>query len=246
LPAHSQGDLQRELQDLQPLLHDLLATFEALARKHAVHILGPSFPEHDAATGRYLNRARLHTPEGRTGVVEKLQMTRFEAEEWGISSGAEASVFETSLGVLGVAICYDSEFPALVRQQIALGAELLLVPSNTDTLAGYHRVALSCRARALENQCYVAHAPTVGSCPQSLTLDLNRGAAAIYGPVDRGFADDGVIARGALDTPGWVMADLDFDALRQVREDGQVRNHRDWDAPSHHATSRRVSLLSGR
>ena len=82
------------------------------------------------------------------------------------------------------------------------------------------------RARALENQCYVVLAPTVGAVPDSLALDQNRGAAAIYGPVDRGFADDGVIARGAFDTPGWVMADLDFAALAKVRADGQVRNHR--------------------
>ena len=55
----------------------------------------------------------------------------------------------------------------------------------------------------------------------------------MYGPVDRGFADDGVVARGAFDTPGWVMADLDFEALARVRADGQVRNHRDWDQPAH-------------
>ena len=75
-------------------------------------------------------------------------LTRFESEEWGISPGQASQVFETSLGVIGAAICYDSEFPLLVRSQIAQGAELVLVPSCTDTLAGYYRVALSCRARA--------------------------------------------------------------------------------------------------
>src|SRR5262249_60659384 len=104
------------------------------------------------ATQGFCNRARLHTPERASGVIEKLQMTRFENEDWGIHAGRSQAVFETALGVLGIAICYDSEFPVLVHRQVALGAELILVPSCTDTLAGYHRVAVSCRARALENQ----------------------------------------------------------------------------------------------
>lgn len=233
LPAAMRGTLAQELEGLQAHLPALLDTFSALARKHQVYILGPSFPERDAASGRYYNRVRLHAPSGELATTDKLQMTCFESDDWGISPGPEQRVFETSLGVLGVAICYDSEFPLFVRRQVDLGAGLILVPSCTDTLAGYHRVSLSCRARALENQCYVLHASTAGAVPGSLTLDQNRGAAGIYGPVDVGFADDGVIARGALDTPGWVMADLDLAALARVREAGQVRNHRDWSTPGH-------------
>jgi predicted amidohydrolase len=121
----------------------------------------------------------------------------------------------------------------LVRRQIEAGAELVLVPSCTDTLAGYHRVALSCRARALENQCFVVQSPTVGEAPWSKSVDVNRGAAGVYGPVDRGFPDDGVIAQGQLDVPGWVFADLDLAHLSRVREEGQVKNHRDFGSSRH-------------
>ena len=78
-------------------------------------------------------------------------MTRFESERWGVHASDAAPVIETDLGVVGVAICYDSEFPLIVRRQVEAGAELILVPSCTDTMAGYHRVALSCRARAGES-----------------------------------------------------------------------------------------------
>jgi predicted amidohydrolase len=198
-----------------------------------VYILAPSFPELVPESGLFHNRARFHAPSGASGLVEKLQMTRFEREEWGISPAARTQVFETELGVIGAAICYDSEFPLIVRRQVLLGAELVLVPSCTDTLAGYHRVMLSCRARALENQCYVLQAPTVGDAPWSLTLDHNRGAAAVYGPVDYGFASDGVIAQGELDRPGWVVAELELAELRRVREAGQVTNHADWGNAAH-------------
>lgn len=232
LPSEEQGELQRELHGMQRLLPEFLAIYTELAREHGVYILGPSFPER-CPSGAFRNRIRLHAPSGAVGVTEKLQMTRFEREEWGIEAGTEQRVFDTELGVLGVAICYDVEFPLLVRRQVEAGAEIILVPSCTDTLAGYHRVALSCRARALENQCFVVQAPTVGGAAWSIAVDQNWGAAALYGPVDRGFASDGVVAQGALDTPGWVVGELDLRALSRVRAEGQVTNHRDWSLPGH-------------
>lgn len=241
LPDAQRGSLARELAGLGALLSPMLALYDELARDHGVYILGPSFPERVAE--QYLNRARLHAPSGQQGVAEKLQMTRFERESWGVSAGVRAAVFDTDLGTLGVAICYDAEFPLLVRRQVEAGAAVVLVPSCTDTLAGYHRVSISCRARALENQCFVVQSPTVGDAPWSLALDVNVGAAGVYGPVEQQLYPDGVVALGQLNESGWVYADLDLAALAAARRDGQVRNHRDWEAPSHLTGSvERVSL----
>jgi predicted amidohydrolase len=233
LPAAERGELGRELRALQPLRAAIDELYAELARERSVYILGPSFPDLVAESGLFHNRARFHAPSGALGLVEKLQMTRFEREDWGISAATRTQVFETELGVIGAAICYDCEFPLIVRRQVMLGAEIVLVPSCTDTLAGYHRVMLSCRARALENQCYVVQAPTVGDAPWSLALDHNHGAAAVYGPVDYGFASDGVIAEGELDQPGWVLAELELAELRRVRGTGQVTNHADWGNAGH-------------
>ena len=79
----------------------------------------------------------------------------------------------------------------------------------------------------------MVQAPTVGAAPWSIAVDDNVGAAGVYGPPDRGFPDDGVIALGAYCEPGWVIADLDLDAIARVRGDGQVLGHRDWDLPGH-------------
>ena len=65
-----------------------------------------------------------------------------------------------------------------MRAQVEAGAWLILVPSCTDTVAGYERVRLAAAARAMENQCFVAMAPTVGAAPWSGALDVNRGAGA--------------------------------------------------------------------
>jgi predicted amidohydrolase len=234
LPDAQRGALARELSALTPLLAPMLELYSELAKRHGVYILSPSFPERiETSFARYHNRAHLHGPSGSLAFTEKLQMTRFESEQWGVSAGSLSRVFDTELGTLGVAICYDSEFPLLVRRQVAAGANLILVPSCTDTLAGYHRVHLSCRARALENQCFVVQAVTVGDAPWSIPLDRNVGAAGVYGPVEQSVFPDGVVAQGKLNQSGWVYADLDLDAIARARREGQVHNHQDWDLAAH-------------
>lgn len=226
------------LQDLVPAYRDACA---AIARRRGVHLLAGSLPER-GDDGRYRNLARLYAPSGDAVAIAKTQMTRFERERWGVTSGDGPTVVDTAVGPLGVAICYDSEFPLLVRAMAAAGARVVLVPSCTDAIAGYWRVRVACQARALENQCYVVQAPTVGLAPWSPAVDDNHGAAAIYAPPDRGFPDDGVVAIGELDRPGAVVARLDLSAIDRVRADGQVLGHRDWDAVAH--TAPRLTRLA--
>jgi len=220
------GDLSAQLDALQTLRDDYLALHERLAREHGVHILAGSFPW-QTAPQRFHNRAWLCTPHG-SDYQDKQIMTRFEREQWAISSGDAAKVFDTELGRLGVAICYDSEFPLLVRSQVEAGAQLLLVPSCTDAAAGYHRVRVAAQARALESQCYALVSPLVGEAPWSPAVDVNVGAAGVYGPPDRGFPDDGVLVVGGLNEPGWVYAAIDLEAVERVRANGQFLNHRHW------------------
>lgn len=219
-------DLRAQLDALQALRDDYLRLHERLAREHRVYLLAGSFPW-QTAPGRFHNRAWLCGPAG-SAYQDKQVMTRFEREHWGISSGEPQRVFETELGCLGVAICYDSEFPRLVRAQVEAGAQLLLVPSCTDALAGYHRVRIGAQARALESQCYALMSPLVGEAAWSPAIDVNVGAAAVYAPPDRGFPPHGVVAAGVINEPGWVYAEIDPGLVAQVRADGQVLNCRHW------------------
>jgi len=223
-----QASLAAQLDALQELLPGFLRLFAAQARMHGVLICAGTFPVR--VGGGFRNRCHLFHPDGRIDVQEKLQMTRFEREQWRIDAGDALRTFDSEVGRLGIAVCYDAEFPLLARRMVEQGADVILVPSCTDTLAGYWRVRIGCQARALENQCYVVHSATVGTAPWSAALDVNVGAAAVYAPVDRGFPDDGVLAIGRMNEPQWVYATLDPAKLAAVRRDGQVLNHRDWDA----------------
>ncbi|MCW5802583.1 MAG: carbon-nitrogen hydrolase family protein [Deltaproteobacteria bacterium] len=232
LAPDEQATLQTQIAALQRLLPDHDAVYREAATRHGVAIVAGSFPVR-AADGRYHNRALVIGPSGATAAVEKLQMTRFEHELWGIAAGRGQVIVELGDLRLGVAICYDAEFPLLVRRLAAAGANAIAVPSCTDGLAGYHRVRIAAQARALENQCYVVQAPTVGLAPWSIALDENVGAAGIFTPADRGFPDDGILTLGPLNAPHLLVADLDLPRVAAVRADGQVLGHRDWDAPAH-------------
>ena len=220
-------DMAAELAYVVDRADELIAPLADIARRHGLHILAGSVPMR--ANGRILNRAPFIAPSGAVAYQDKQAMTRFEAEEWGISAGNAPVVFDTELGHIGVSICYDSEFPLHVRTQVTAGAKLILIPSCTATAAGFNRVRFSARARAIENQCYTAVAPLVGNAAWSGAIDINIGHAALFTPCDAGFPDDGVAAAGPLNEPGLIFASIDFAAIDSVRAQGNVLNNRDWD-----------------
>jgi len=226
-PEEVYKSLSRQLVALQTIYPDFLTLYTEQAKRFGVYILAGSFPVQQD-DGNYRNRSWLFRPDGSSDYQDKLQMTRFENEQWLITAGSEIKLLETEFGKIGINICYDSEFPLIARKQVEAGADLILVPSCTDTLAGYHRVRIGCQARALENQCYVAQSPTVGLAPWSEAVDVNIGAAAVYTPVDYGYPDNGVLAIGEMNQAQWVYADIDLSTIAKVRESGQVFNFRDW------------------
>ncbi|MEQ1560765.1 MAG: carbon-nitrogen hydrolase family protein [Methyloglobulus sp.] len=221
------SSLGEQLAAMQTVHDGYIELFKGLAKQCQCYIQSGSFPV-KVESGAYQNRAYLFYPDGKIEFQDKLVMTRFENEQWFIQGGKELKCFDTEYGKVAINICYDSEFPLIARKQVEMGANLILVPSCTDTLAGYHRVKIGCQARALENQCYVAQACLVGNAEWSEAVDVNIGAAAIYTPVDRGFPDDGILAIGKLNTVQWVLGEIDLDACAVVREQGQVFNYRDW------------------
>jgi predicted amidohydrolase len=225
---HVARDLHASLDALQ---HHLAAYEEAhasLAKKHGVFILAGSAPVR-LSDGKFVNRARLFTPGAGSGSQEKQVMTRFEREQWGISPSPGLYVFDIGIARLGISICYDIEFPLVARSLAEGGAEIVLAPSCTDTLAGYHRVRIGSAARALENQIYTIMSPTVGEAPWSAAVDVNFGAAGFFAPPDRAFPPGGVLAEGELNAPQWVYAELDLDLLQEVRRNGEVLTGRDWE-----------------
>lgn len=220
------ASLDASLQAVSEAFPRIDAVHADLAERYKVHILGASGPR-AGADGRYRNTARFFAPSGKSGMQDKLVRTPFE-HDWGIVPGETTQVFETTIGRIGVAICYDSEFPLLVRAMVEAGAQILLVPACTEFMSGYHRVRTAAMARALEGSCASVVSPTVGDSTWSPAVDYNNGAAGVYVPAERGLSDTGILAEGALNAPGWVHATVDLAALARLADTGEMRNRADW------------------
>ncbi len=219
--------------DIEAALHEVArhgpavdALYGALAAQYGVYILGASAPYFIGQ--RPVNRAVFYGPKGIIGHQDKQIMTRFERETWDVVAGEGLTLFDTPLGKIGVVICYDSEFPLLARKLVEAGAQILLAPSCTDSPAGFTRVRVGSMARALENQCVVVHAPTVGDCDFCPAVDENVGSAAIYGPPDRGWPANGILAETTLNVAGWAYADIDLALIAETRRNGGVLNDQHW------------------
>ena len=221
------NDVPAQISAIQIWRDRWLETHLHLAEKHGLAIVAGSFPWR-GPDGTTTNRAWLCHPDGRHDFQDKQMMTRFEREQWDIRSGGGGlRVFETGGVRLAIAICYDIEFPLLVRGAAEAGAELLVCPSNTDGWHGFWRVRTGARARAMENQCYVAMAPLVGKADWTGAIDVNVGRTGVFGPIDTGFPEDGILAEGENEG-GLLRAELFPARLRSVRRHGQNHNFNDW------------------
>ena len=230
LPQALQADLQGQLQAMQAFVPRFQETYAGLAKRHNLIIVAPSFPLNLGT--HFVNRAWVFSPtKGLAGYQDKLFMTRFETESWGISPGEPVlSLFEDGDCRFGIQICYDSEFALGAWQLAQAGAQLILAPSCTETPRGAHRVHIGCRARALENQSYVLVAQTIGEAEWSPAVDLNYGYAACYASPDRGMPPDGVLGQTEPQKPGQLVLELSWSKLQRLRQEGQVLNFRDHQA----------------
>ncbi len=227
LDPQAMGDLGASLRFVAALRQSIDGHHAMLAARHGVYIVAGSMPV-PLEDGRIVNRARIFAPSRGMSWQDKIVMTRFEREQWGISGGDTIRAFRTSLGIIGISICYDVEFPLIARAQAEAGAHLILAPSCTDTMQGYHRVRIGAQARALENQLFVAQTPTVGMAPWSPVLDENYGAAGLFGPPDGDVPHDGVIDIGPMNEGRWLLTDVDPERVTSWRQDGAVRPYAHW------------------
>ena len=155
-------------------------------------------------------------------------LDRSMRRRYSLTTGNSVRVFDTALGCIGVAICYDSEFPLIVRAMCEAGADIILIPSCTEFLSGYHRVRTAALARALENGCVTVQSPTIGEALWSPAVDRSSGVAGLFAPAEHELSETGVLAEGAHGQAQWVTATVDLVRLRTIRAAGEMRNAHDW------------------
>ncbi len=207
----------RELHEAnaEPIPGPTTERFATLARRYGIYLLGGSILERSAIPGKYYNTSVLFAPDGEI-IASYRKIHLFDVDLTGnVSSNESATILpgdrvvtaEVAGHVVGLTICYDLRFPELYRLLALEGAELILVPAAFTLYTGKDHWHVLLRARAIENQCYVA-------------------APAQIGPHDPGqqcyghslVADPwGTVIAEAINRVGVVVTTLDFAYLREVR-----------------------------
>lgn len=178
---------------------------KAASSEHGVSILA-GMPERHG--GKLYNAAWLFLP-GKKGrvVYQKNHLFAVGAlkESRIFTPGMPAKPFDAPFGRVGVQICFDLRYPNAARQLTRSGAQLLLYPSAFGAARIHHWQPLL-KARAIENQAFVAGCNRVGSDDM-----VFGGQTSIFGPQGE--------LLGELDgkQEGVLVADLDFKEVTDAR-----------------------------
>ncbi len=213
------------IRELSNFTEEIVKRFSELAISYNINVITGSMPE--MKNDLLYNVGYLCRRDGSIERYEKLHVTPDESKVWGMQGGSSLQTFDTDCGKIGILICYDSEFPELSRLLADEGMEILFVPFLTDTQNGYSRVRHCAQARAIENECYVAIAGSVGNLPKVHNMDIQYAQSAVFTPCDFSFPSNGIKAEATPNTEMILIADVDLDLLRELNQFGSVKNLRD-------------------
>jgi len=213
------------IRELAKYTERIVEKFSELAISYNINIITGSMPEFKR--NKLLNVGHLCRRDGTIEKYEKLHVTPDESKTWGLQGGKTLKTFDTDCGKIGVLICYDVEFPELSRLLGDEGMDILFVPFLTDTQNAYSRVRHCAQARAIENECYVAIAGSVGNLPRVSNMDIQYAQSVVFTPCDFQFPTNGIKAEATTNTEMILICDVDVDLLRELHQFGSVRTLKD-------------------
>ena len=187
------------------------------AKAVGVYLHTGSFVE--KKNGKYYNSSYLISPAGDVlANYLKIHLFGYNSKETQLLSPGESVVtVDTPLGKIGLATCYDLRFPEMFRKMVDQGAEIFLVCSAWP----YPRLEpwlMLNRVRALENQCFLMSANSVG---------LNQGIQF----VGHSMITDpwGTVLAGAGDLEAIIQSEIDLGELASAREQfPALADRKDW------------------
>lgn len=213
------------MEKLAEMTGEIVEKIQQFAVSYNVNIIAGSMPVME--NGKLYNTSYLCHRNGKLDTYSKIHITPNEFKYYGMVGGDKIGVFDTDCGKVGLLICYDVEFPELSRILASQGMDILFVPFMTDTQNGYVRVRSCAQARAIENECYVAIAGSVGNLPRVNNMDIQYSQSAVFTPSDFAFPNNGIKAEATPNTEMVLIADVDLYALRDLNQYGTVKNLKD-------------------
>lgn len=210
--------------DQSPSYHAL----STIAAEAKAYLIGGSIPEHEPATQRYYNTSLVFSPTG--ALIETHRKThlfdidipgkiRFKESEVLTPGDKLTTVDLPEYGKIGLAICYDIRFPEAAMIAARKGAFMLVYPGAFNMTTGPLHWSLLARARAVDNQVYVA------MCSPARDMNATYHAYGHSMVVD----PSAQVLQEADETESIVYADLDGGTVESVRKGVPIYTQRRFD-----------------
>ncbi|CAG8905804.1 unnamed protein product [Penicillium egyptiacum] len=200
----------------------------AIAVEANAYLIGGSIPELEPSTKKYYNTSLVFSPTGALiGTHRKTHLFDIDIpgkiqfkESDVLSPGNQLTVIDLpEYGKISLAICYDIRFPEAAMIAARQGAFLLVYPGAFNTTTGPLHWSLLARARAVDNQSYVA------LCSPARDLD-----AAYHAYGHSLVADPSAnILSEAEEKETIIYADLNNDSIANIRSGIPISTQRRFD-----------------
>lgn len=204
------------------------ALMSGLAGIHGIYLIGGSIPE--SADGRIYNTSYVFGPSGEMIAkhrkahlfdVDIERGVRFKESEV-FSPGEGITVFDTEFGRMGLAVCFDLRFPGMFKEMAGAGAHIVFLPASFNMTTGPAHWDTLIKARALDNQIYLAACSPARDLSASYT---SWGHSCVATPW-------GEFCAAADSRESIAYATIDIGYLQKIRQELPVGNQPATDRPA--------------
>lgn len=187
----------------EPLNGETVLKLTEMVKPYNAYIIG-SIAE--CSGGDLYNTAHIIGSDGLIGYYRKAHLIKLLDEHLYFKPGNSYGVFNTDIGCIGVAICYDLRFPEFIRGMVLKGAKIIFIPSEWPIQRIHHWRNLII-TRAIENQVYVVAANRVGTDGRN----VYGGHSMIVDPNGQ------VLIEAGENIETVLVCDLDLNLIEEVR-----------------------------
>lgn len=198
-------DLENWPRHADALGEGMFARLSALAQEYRIAIAGSVL---EKKAGRAYNTFTLYDARGELiGLYRKVHLVPMLDEPRWLAAGGALTLVEAEWGMTGLGICYDLRFPEMWRRYALGGARLMLLPAEWPARRAAHWQTLL-RARAIENQVFVAACNRVGESKG----ETFAGRSAVIDPWG-----DAVVEAGP-ETEALLTCEIDLTKVDDIRQ----------------------------
>ncbi|WWC96747.1 hypothetical protein V866_003620 [Kwoniella sp. B9012] len=198
-----------------------------MARDNDIWLIGGSIPQKDEKTDEIFNTCTVYDPSGTlVAIHQKVHLFDIDIpgrqtfkESDTLTGGKSLTTFDTPFGKIGLGICYDIRFPEMATIAARQGCVAMIYPAAFNTTTGPMHWSLLQRARAVDNQIYVAMCSPARHPEASYQA---YGHSLVVNPL-------GDILVEASHEPTTIYADIDIDLLNTTRRNLPITVQRRFD-----------------